>query len=132
MKDKMLKQMESVTEAQYLREHARVKPILDAEAAARAKLARLDQQIKETRAQADGDMAMKSLGADMLWQGWHSRTKRQLNIELAQATAQKLMAMDRLRKSFGRKHAVHTMVKDLESKKKAEKAERLYAQLMKQ
>lgn len=132
MKDKMLQQMKSVTEAQYLQEHARIKPVLDAEAALRGKLAQLDRQVKEAREQANGDLAMKSLGADLLWQGWHNRMKRQLNIELAQATAKKLMAMDRLRKSFGRKHAVQTMADDATKKKKAEQTARLYAQLMKQ
>ncbi len=131
MKDKMLKQMQSVTEAQYLQEHARIKPILDAEAAIRGKLAQLDRQVKDARDQANGDLTMKSVGADLLWQGWHDRTRRQLNIELAQATAKKLMAMDRLRKSFGRKHAVQTMAVEAAAQKKADKAQHLYAQLMK-
>ncbi|MQQ08330.1 hypothetical protein GFB49_07700 [Epibacterium sp. SM1979] len=137
MKDKMLHQMKRVTEAQYMQEHARVKPILDAEASARAKLAQLDQQVKDAREQSDGDvangdLAMRSLGADLLWEGWHTRMRRQLNTELAQATAQKLMAMDRLRKSFGRKHAVETMAEDAAKQKKADQAARLYAQLMNQ
>ncbi len=131
MKDKMLKQMQSVTEAQYLQEHARIKPILDVEAAIRGKLAQLDRQVKDARDQANGDLTMKSVGADLLWQGWHDRTRRQLNIELAQATAKKLMAMDRLRKSFGRKHAVQTMAVEAAAQKKADKAQHLYAQLMK-
>ena len=132
MKESMLKQMKSVTEAQYLREHARIKSVLDAEAALRGKLNHLDQQVRDARENSEGEFAMKSLGADLLWQGWHTRTRRQLNMELAQATAQKMMAMDRLRKSFGRKHAVETMADEAAKKKKADKAARLYAQLMNQ
>nr|WP_251363917.1 hypothetical protein [Epibacterium ulvae] len=127
----MLKQMQSVTEAQYMQEHARIKPILDAEAAIRGKLAQLDRQVKEAREQSDSDHAMKSLGADLLWQGWHHRMRRQLNTELAQATAKKLMAMDRLRKSFGRKHAVQTMSREATEQKKADQRKRRDAQLMK-
>lgn len=131
MKDKMLEQMKSVTEAQYLREHARIKPVLDAEAAVRGKLAQLDLQIKDARELSSNDLTMKTLGADLLWQAWHSRTRRQLNIELAQATAKKLMAMDRLRKSFGKKQAVETMAADAAKQRKAQNAARFYAQLMK-
>lgn len=131
MKQKMLDQMASVTEAQYLQEHAKVKPVLDAEAKLRAQLAQLDTQVKEARDLNNSDMAMKSLGADLLWQSWHTRTRRQLNVELAQATAKKLMAMDRLRKSFGRKHAVETMAKDFKEQQKADRQARLLEQLTK-
>ncbi|MQY41981.1 hypothetical protein GG681_04975 [Epibacterium sp. SM1969] len=131
MKQKMLDQMASVTEAQYLQEHAKIKPVLDAEAALRSKLTQLDAQVKEARGLSNQDIAMKSLGADLLWQGWHTRTRRQLNVELAQATAKKLMAMDRLRKSFGRKHAVETMAKEAKEKQKADRQARLLEQLTK-
>lgn len=65
---------------------------------------------------------MKALGADLLWQGWHSRTRRQLNVELAKATAQKLRMMDQLRLAFGRKHAVETMANAERKRHKAELA----------
>ncbi len=110
-KKKMLDQMAAVTHAQYLREHARVKPVLDEEARLRGQLNKLQQRVLETRAQADGDHAMKALGADLLWEGWHTRTRRELNMELAKVTARKLMAMDKLRKSFGRKTAIEDMAK---------------------
>lgn len=129
-KMKMLEQMAAVTEAQYLKEHAKVKPILDREAALRGQLAKLDAQIKETRAQADGDHAMRALGADLMWQGWHTRTRRELNMQLAQITAQKLSAMDKLREAFGRKHAVETMARDERKRVKQEKAKKLEQTLL--
>jgi predicted nucleic acid-binding Zn-ribbon protein len=127
---KMLDQMTAVSEAQYLQEHAKVKPILDREAALRGQLSKLDSQIKETRAQADGDHAMRALGADLLWQGWHSRMRRELNMQLAQVTAQKLQAMDKLREAFGRKHAVETMAKDERKRVKQLKAKKLQENLL--
>ncbi|AZV80123.1 hypothetical protein EBB79_20995 [Parasedimentitalea marina] len=130
MKQKKLDQMAAVTQAQYLREHAKIKPILDAEADLRGKLAKLDAQMKETRQQGEQDHAMRALGADLLWQGWHSRTRRQLNIELAQVTARKLMAMDKVRKAFGRKHAVETMADQERKRKKLDRAKKLDAQLL--
>lgn len=126
----MLEQMAAVTEAQYLREHAKVKPILDREAQLRGELAKLDSQIKETRVQAEGDHSMRALGADLLWQGWHSRTRRELNMQLAQITAQKLAAMDKLRAAFGRKHAVETMAKDERKLRKQIRAKKLEEKLL--
>jgi len=130
MKQKKLDQMAAVTEAQYMREHAKIKPILDEDAALRGKLAKLDAQIQETRQQGEQDHAMRALGADLLWQGWHSRTRRQLNIELAQVTARKLKAMDQVRKAFGRKHAVQTMADQERKRQKLERTKKLEAQLL--
>ncbi|MFS4581694.1 hypothetical protein [Phaeobacter sp. C3_T13_0] len=130
MKQKMLDQMADVTQAMYLQEHAKVKPVLDAEAQLRGQLAKLDRQIKETREMANSDHAMKALGADLLWQSWHSKTRRQLNMELAQITAQKLRAMDKLRKAFGRKHAVETMATQERQRHKKDMAQKLHNRLM--
>ena len=130
MKQKMLDQMAAVTEAQCLREHAKIKPILDEEAALRGKMTRLDAQMKDTRQQGEQDHAMRALGADLLWQGWHSRTRRQLNIELAQITARKLMAMDQVRKAFGRKHAVQTMAEQERKRQKQDRIKKLQTQLL--
>ena len=130
MNQKKLDQMAAVTEAQYLQEHAKIKPILDAEAAVRGKLSKLDAQMKETRQQGEQDHAMRALGADLLWQGWHSRTRRQLNIELAQVTARKLMAMDKVRKAFGRKQAVQTMADQERKRKKVDRTKKLETQLL--
>ena len=122
--DKMLAQMKSVTNALYLREHAKVKPILDAEAQLRSQIEMLKTQIADSRPIAEESHAIKALGADFLWQKWHTKSRRELNQQLAQVTAQKLQAMDKLRASFGRKHAVETMEaqeKDLRRKLRAQK-----------
>lgn len=126
MKQKMLDQMAAVTAAQYMQEHAKVQPTLAREAALRGQLAQLNQQVQAAREQSQNDHAMKALGADLLWQGWHSRTRRQLNVELAKATAQKLRMMDQLRLAFGRKHAVETMA---DAERKRHKAELAKAQM---
>ena len=122
--DKMLAQMKAVTNALYLREHAKVKPILDAEAQLRSQIEMLKTQIADSRPIAEESHAIKALGADFLWQKWHTKSRRELNQQLAQVTAQKLQAMDKLRASFGRKQAVETMEvqeKDLRRKLRAQK-----------
>ncbi|MCD9147115.1 hypothetical protein [Pseudophaeobacter flagellatus] len=126
----MLTQMAAVTEAQYLKEHAKIKPILDHEARLRGQISKLDAQVQEARDEANKDMPMKALGADLLWQGWHTTARRNLNMQLAQVTARKLMAMDRLRKSFGRKTAVGDMVKTEKTRIKTQRAKTLEEQLL--
>lgn len=126
----MLEQMAAVTEAQYLKEHAKIKPILDHEARLRGQLTKLEVQVREARTEADGDIPMKALGADLLWEGWHLNTRRNLNMQLAQVTARKLMAMDRLRKTFGRKTAVSDMEKAEKLRRKVAKAKSMEEQLL--
>lgn len=130
MKQKMLDQMAAVTAAQYMQEHAKIQPALAREAELRGQLAKLNTQVQAARQQADCDHAMKALGADLLWQGWHTRTRRQLNMELAQATAQKLRMMDQLRKAFGRKQAVETMAAAERKRHKDARAKALMDRLL--
>ncbi|WP_264211884.1 hypothetical protein [Leisingera thetidis] len=130
MKQKMLDQMAAVTAALYMQEHARIQPVLAREAELRGQLAKLNTQVQAAREQAGGDHAMKAVGADLLWQGWHTRARRQLNLELAQATAQKLRMMDQLRKAFGRKQAVDTMASVERRRHKAEQAKTFLDRLL--
>ncbi len=128
--DKMLAQMKSVTNAVYLREHAKVKPILDREAQLRGKLSMLKQQVEESREILNQSHEMKALGIDLQWQRWHTNARRDINQELAQVTAQKLRAMDKLRHAFGRKHAVETMENQYKSDAKEKRAKMLFDRLM--
>ena len=129
-KDKMLAQMKSVTNAVYLREHAKVKPILDREAQLRGKLSMLKQQVEDSREILNQSHEMKALGVDLQWQRWHTNARRDINQELAQVTAQKLRAMDKLRHAFGRKHAVETMENQYKSDAKEKRAKMLFDRLM--
>lgn len=109
MRTGTLEQMTQVTDALYLREFEKIRHILDREAALRRDLARLDARAAEARRQQDDAPAMRSVGADLLWQGWVTRTRRQLNMELAQVMARKIEAMKRARRAFGRQQALKAM-----------------------
>ncbi|SFT95502.1 hypothetical protein [Sedimentitalea nanhaiensis] len=109
MKLDKLDQMTKVTEVLYLNELGKVQEILAEEARLRGELARLQDQSQEAQRQLSDDLPMRSLGADLLWQGWLNRTQRQLNIELSQVMAKKLVAIGTVRKAFGRQNAVQCM-----------------------
>ncbi|MEX0317842.1 MAG: hypothetical protein AB3N21_07810 [Ruegeria sp.] len=106
MKPTTLSRIKQVTEALYLDEYDRMRPVLQEEARLRGQLARLDAQMAQARHDGEHTPGFKPLGADILWQGWESRTRRALNTDLARVQAQKLTAMDRLRAAFGRKEAL--------------------------
>lgn len=106
MKHSKINQMAAATQALYLKEYRNIGTILVEEADLRAKLARLDARIDQNKAAEAENHMMRAIGADLLWQGWTTRTRRQLNIELAQILARKSAVMDRIRVAFGRQQAV--------------------------
>ena len=109
MKTDKLAQLAQVTDALSLREYEAIRPILAREAELRRDLARLTALAEQARRQEADAFAMRTVGADLLWQGWVTRTRRQLNIELATVMARKIEALKRARKAFGRQQAVASM-----------------------
>lgn len=128
MKPQKLHQTVEVTQALYLREHEAIKEILAQEAEIRAHLARLDAQV--TQAATHQTHSVRLVGADILWRGWESKTRRQLNTQLAQVRARKLSAMDQLRRAFGRKDAMENLQKLERTKRIAQGKSRLQDRLL--
>ena len=109
MKRKSMAQLQDVTKAVFQKEHQALRPVLEAEARIQHQLSRLDAQVQQSRqdmAEAEG---YRITGTDVLWNGWESTTRRQLNMELARARAQKLAALDALKGAFGRKEAITSL-----------------------
>lgn len=121
MKNDTLSQMSTVTEVLFQREFSAIQGILKEESAIRQSLAQLDAQSQSSSSINAQDCAMQTIGADILWQAWVSKTRRQLNIELAQILARKIEAMTQIRKAFGRKKAVNSLIENTrqEQRKKA-------------
>ncbi len=105
-----LNQMSDVMRALYDREFRAIATILAEESDLRGKLNQLDAQVADNLKVDDNALSLNVVGAQLLWQGWTSRTRRQLNGDLAQVMAKKLVAMDRVRIAFGRQRAVEMMM----------------------
>lgn len=118
MKNSRLEQMSQVTSAIYLSELQKVQKILNEESRLRKELSRLDAQSEAGRQAAAKDLSIQTVGADFLWQAWLSRTRRQLNIELAQVMAQKLTAIGRVRNAFGRKTSVQSICASIQKEQR--------------
>lgn len=111
MNHNILIQMSAVTETMYQREYSAIRSILNEETVLRKSLAQLEIHSQAAKMDQVRDCTMKTIGADILWQGWVSKTKSRLNIELAQVMARKMDAMTQVRKAFGKKEAVKNLIK---------------------
>lgn len=122
-----LHRLRDVTRVMYDREYAKVADILAREGAILRDLGRLDQLAATGRDMTVENSTMHAIGADLHWQAWQSRTRAQLNSELAQLRAQKMVIMAQVRKAFGRDQAVEKLAenRNLERKDRLRKREKL-------
>lgn len=95
-----------VAEAIFQQEHQKLRPLLEQESQLLGQLAHLDSQLTDLRVHNAQMDDYRITGADLLWQGWESATRRNLNTELARLRSRKIAAMENLRTAFGRKQAV--------------------------
>ena len=121
--DRKVTQMSRVTDALYLKEFQKIRHILERENELRASLTRLSEQVAQAQTQQTEAFAMQTIGADLLWQGWVTRTRRQLNIELAQVLAQKMRAISEAQRAFGKQQAVKSM-RDMAAAARREKIDK--------
>ena len=125
--------MSTVTVALFQREYRAIQKTLRKESDLRKSLTQLDAQTVNAKSQGDQYCAMKAIGADFLWLAWVSKTRRQLNTELAQVIVQKMEAMIQIRKAFGQNGAVENLLSADRQKQKQktarQQAERLTSYL---
>ncbi|OUS19604.1 hypothetical protein A9Q95_15230 [Rhodobacterales bacterium 59_46_T64] len=128
------KELVQVTDALYQVELAKVQKIAAEEARLRQALADLDSQARDAMNAAQDDMmAVRALGADLLWRQWVGRARAALQMQLAQVLVRKNEAMVKLRRAFGKttvaqdllEQELHKVAKEREAKRIATDLERL-------
>ena len=96
--------LHSVTDAMYLRAQQSLRSILVRETQLRSELSKLDENARANQIDlATKNESMRAIGADLLWESWVSKTRAQLNLELALVLAQKEKNIGHVRKAFGKK-----------------------------
>jgi len=100
-------QLLRIARLRYLKDHHQVAAVLQEETRLRQALQNLDRQARE---QCETGAAMQLVGADIVWQSWLDRSRRTLNMELAQLLGRKETVLDRVRQSFGRQTAIQSML----------------------
>ncbi|MEP1767148.1 MAG: hypothetical protein ABJJ53_10995 [Sulfitobacter sp.] len=66
----------------------------------RGSLFQLDQQLSDSRNTTDTQQ--QAIGADILWQAWIGRKKRDLNLQLAQVLSVKERHIEQVRSAYGK------------------------------
>jgi len=99
-----------LTDAVYRSRLSGMQKMLQHEARLRQNLQRLEQMGSGDETPEQHAMAMRAIGADLLWQGWMARRKTELNIQLANLLAQKSAISRDLALAFGRAQVAEALV----------------------
>lgn len=97
-------------------------------------LAQLDSEDEAARTGLAQNPLGRHLGLDLRWQIWAGRTRANLNMERARILARKEALMGEMRKSFGRKQAAKSLVRQERQRRrvrfKGEQLEELYMTML--
>lgn len=97
-----------LTDALYQAQLSKLQDVLTEEHSLRRALADLETGQKDVS-------QMRQIGADIIWQGWLDRKRRDLQAELARCLVQKNRLMRHVQKAFGRKSAADQIQADARS-----------------
>lgn len=111
-----LKQMQVLVTARYDLAQQAFRTIVAEENKLRSELARLKEMEQSMRVEAYENLSMRSIGADIIWQSWVGRTKRQLNMSLSSVLAKKAPHMAAVRRAYGKVLALDELLRDMEKK----------------
>jgi len=116
MSDKTLIELVDLTETLYRAEQARMATLVKEENRLRGALRQLDQSCEDAAALPTEELQpLRQIGADVLWNGWISRNKTELNRQLALCLAEKARLMKSLRHAYGKQIAAKSLLKTSEA-----------------
>lgn len=95
-----LAQMQKLVDMKYRQQQESFARLLMQESRLRNSLKQLDDHLAESRSSTD--TPQKAIGADVVWQAWIGRKKRELNMQLAQVLAVKDRHIAQVRKAYGK------------------------------
>ncbi|MBB3994009.1 hypothetical protein GGR95_001650 [Sulfitobacter undariae] len=117
-----LKEMQKLVDVKYRQQQESFARLLIQEDSLRKSLLRVDEHLADSRCNADADQ--KEIGADILWQAWLGRKKKELNMHLAKVLATKEQHIEQVRKAYGKVRITNALLSD-ESKKAKQKREKI-------
>lgn len=113
MSDRTLADLVKLNQARFQAEQAKLRDITMAEARLRKAVADLEEHHRAAQDLQRADIqGHRSIGGDVLWQGWVGRSRRSLQIHLAQVLVQKGQKLQALQRAHGRKLASETLLDD--------------------
>lgn len=95
-----LAKMRQLVKIKYRQQQESFARLLAQEGRLRTALQQLDDHLAASHSSEDG--SHKAIGADVLWQAWVGRKKRDLNLQLAQVLAVKERHVAQVRRAYGK------------------------------
>ncbi len=122
-----LKDLAELTDAIYQAELQKMSALNAKEAGIRRKIADLETLRRDNLSLPSVQLnVVRQIGADVLWQGWISRTREGLNIELAQILAQKEHMKSELQRAFGKQMAAKELLSNAGKEVRQERDKRFW------
>ncbi len=115
-----LAMMQKLVEVKYRKQQESFARLMAQESRLRASLRQLDMQMAESRSSADHQQ--KAIGADVAWQAWVGRKKRELNMQLAQVLAVKERHIAQVRTAYGKVLVTDALFEVVSTQAKQKKA----------
>lgn len=109
-----LRELLQVSDVQYNRQRQALAKLIEEENALRAELTRLAQMDRVSELGTDANL--RAVGADLLWKGWLSRAKTNVNMQLARVLAAKAHEQSKVRRAFGKVTALGQILIEEEAK----------------
>jgi hypothetical protein len=116
-----LAMMHTLVEIKYRQQQESFSRLMIQENRLRASLSQLDQQLTDSL--NNGDTDQQAIGADVLWQAWVGRKKRELNMQLAQVLAVKERHVAQVRHAFGKVLVTDALFEQVNTQTKQKKAQ---------
>lgn len=113
--------MKTLVDIKYRQEQESFERLKAEEDRLRAGLRKLDVQMLESR--SSGDAQQRAIGADVQWQAWIGRKKRELNMRLAQVLAIKERHIAQVRKAYGKVLVSTELLDQLQADTRKQKAQ---------
>lgn len=113
--------MKTLVDIKYRQEQESFERLKAEEDRLRAGLRKLDIQMLESR--SSGDAQQRAIGADVQWQAWIGRKKRELNMRLAQVLAIKERHIAQVRKAYGKVLVSTELLDQLQADTRMQKAQ---------
>jgi len=121
-----LKPLAKVTQALYSKKLGAMQKIRAEDNELRQAIAGLDRNLAEETRASQNDHALRSLGADLLWQSWVGRKKASLQMQLAQVLVREEHALKEMRLAFGKKDVMENLIRIQAERDKQEETRRSY------
>lgn len=118
---KELSTMQALVQIKYQQQQESFTRLLAQEDRLRRSLRQLDENLNASR--SSDDTSQKALGADVIWQAWVGRKKRELNIQLAQVLAVKERHIAQVRQAYGKVLVTNALLEHVKADTSQKKAQ---------